>query len=114
MESTTKPDCIFCQIASHKAPAQVVFENESCIAFRDIHPEAATHVLVIPKVHRETFSDFSDQEASALLKLMQTVIAVIHALKLERNCKIAINNGREAGQIVPHTHIHILSTEKSK
>ncbi|MFA5030220.1 MAG: HIT domain-containing protein [Patescibacteria group bacterium] len=113
MENTTKPDCIFCQIGTHAAEARVVFENESCIAFWDIHPEASTHVLVIPKVHIEAFSDFSDEQDSTLLKLMRAVISVIHALKIENNCKIAINNGREAGQIVPHAHIHVLSTQKS-
>ena len=112
MESTPKSDCVFCSIAAHTAEARVVFENESVIAFWDIHPEAATHILVIPKTHIETFSDFSNQDDNLLLKLMQSVIEVIRMLKLEKNCKIAINNGREAGQIVPHAHIHLLSTKK--
>lgn len=112
MENRSKSDCIFCSIAAHTADARVVFENESAIAFWDIHPEAATHILIIPKTHIETFSDFSNQDDTLLLKFMQSVIEVIRTLKLEKNCKIAINNGRDAGQIVPHVHIHLLSTKK--
>lgn len=107
-----KSDCIFCEIGQHQADANVVYEDDACIAFKDIHPEAPTHVLVIPKVHIEKFSDFAEQ-TEIMDTLMRVVLKVVRKLGVEKNSKIAINNGKDAGQIIPHVHVHILSSQKS-
>lgn len=104
-------DCVFCKIVSHELPSSVVFENDLFLAFRDIHPEAPTHVLVIPKKHIETMTAL--HENTLLFDLWKAAIAVAKHLGIDDNCKFVVNNGKSAGQIVPHVHIHILSQKAS-
>ena len=71
----SESDCLFCKIASREIPGDIVFENEDCLAFRDISPQAPTHVLVVPKAHVATLPDLAAQEGGehALAKLMAAV-----------------------------------------
>ena len=112
METATKSECIFCSIVQHRADASIIYEDDACMAFRDIHPEAPTHVLVIPKIHVEKFSDLATQ-TEIMDTLMVAVLKVIQKPGVEHNSKIAINNGKDAGQIIPHVHVHVLSKQKS-
>jgi len=107
-------DCIFCKIAQHETPADVVFENDNYIAFRDIKPEAPTHVLVIPKTHIEKMSDLKDERDEELVGLWKAVLEVVHKLGISDNAKLVVNNGRAAGQIVDHVHVHVLSQAKTE
>jgi histidine triad (HIT) family protein len=90
-------DCIFCRIVAGEIPAQIVARNEHAIAFRDLHPQAPTHVLVVPTRHVDAVRDASGEDGAALLG---------HLFQLA--AKVATDTGREAGQSVFHLHIHLL------
>lgn len=101
-------DCIFCKILEKKIPAAVVYEDPEVLAFRDIHPQAPTHVLVIPRRHVERISDLGPEEEGWIGKL------ILRAKEIaEKNgCKdyrLVFNNGEGAGQSVFHIHLHLLS-----
>jgi histidine triad (HIT) family protein len=101
-------ECIFCQIASKKIPAKVVYEDESSLAFLDINPTNPGHTLVIPKAHIETILDIQPEELS---NLTQAVKIVAHALSDALNpdgLNILQNNKEIAGQLVPHIHFHLV------
>ncbi len=104
-------DCLFCRIARGELPAQVVYEDEEVLAFRDIHPKAPTHVLLIPRRHVATLADADD---TALLgMLMQRVRHVAdEVLGLQAGYRVVINVREGGGQEVFHLHIHILGGKK--
>ncbi len=101
--------CLFCQIASKEIPATLVWENEQFLAFNDIHPKAPVHVLLIPRQHVESLAHVTSADQPMLGQLMQHVadVAAVVGLK-KRGFRTIINTGREAGQEVPHLHLHIL------
>lgn len=101
-------DCIFCKIVAHELPATTIYEDEQCLAFLDIHPVQIGHVLVIPKIHAETLPELDELAllpTARLVKLMSQ--AIIRGL-LADGCTVSQNNGRAAGQVVPHVHFHVI------
>lgn len=103
--------CLFCQIVSKKIPADIVAENDNAIAFKDIHPQAPTHLLIIPKKHMNDVSTVSDIDIWwSLLSLMQTIVQQENL----SDFRIISNTGKGAGQSVFHLHIHLLSGRKMK
>lgn len=102
-------DCLFCTIAQKKAPAQIEYEDDELIAFRDIAPKAPIHILIIPKRHLESMNDLTTNDhllAGALL-----VAARDLAVKLgiaDPGYKIVVNTGGDGGQAVGHLHLHLL------
>jgi len=108
-------ECIFCKIGSHDAPATVVFENDGYIAFRDINPEAPTHVLVLPKKHVELFSQLLEPTHVEMLHgLLSAIRDTVRILDIADNFKLLANNGKAAGQIIPHVHFHLISQKNTK
>jgi histidine triad (HIT) family protein len=101
--------CLFCQIVSKEIPAQIVWEDDSFVAFNDIHPKAPVHVLLIPRQHVESLAHVKPADAEMLGQLMLRVgdVAAVVGLK-ERGFRTIINTGKEGGQEVPHLHLHIL------
>lgn len=106
-------DCIFCEIIAGNIPADIVYQDDTVIAFRDIKPQAKTHIIIIPKKHIVSLTDLT-QDDSALIGHM-----VITANKLaekdgvsESGYRLAINCGQEGGQLVPHLHLHLLGGRK--
>ena len=100
-------DCIFCRIASHDIPADVVYEDELVIAFRDLEPQAPTHVLVILKRHYTPIID--DVPAQTLAAMVHAVGEVVKQEGLEqRGFRVIANAGPDAGQTVHHFHLHVL------
>ena len=100
-------DCLFCKIAEGLIPSDRVYEDQVCVAFRDIDPQAPTHFLVIPKVHIDSCSQVTADNA-ALVGHMFTVIAkVAKQLGLD-SYRVVSNCGEQAGQSVPHLHFHVL------
>lgn len=100
--------CIFCKIASKTIPASVVAENEHACAFRDLHPVAPTHVLVIPKKHVVSIDDAADDMA-LVGHVMQLARDVARAEGLaEGGYRLVMNTGEHAGQSVFHWHVHVL------
>jgi histidine triad (HIT) family protein len=103
------PDCIFCKIGAREIQAMVVFEDSDVIAFRDINPQAPVHVLIIPKEHYPSFSNFSAADAGLLGKLVLAGNEIARQEKLsDRGYRLVLNVGQDAGQAVQHAHIHLL------
>ena len=100
-------DCLFCKIAEGLIPSDRVYEDQVCVAFRDIDPQAPTHFRVIPKVHIDSCAQVTADNA-ALVGHMFTVIAkVAKQLGLD-SYRVVSNCGEQAGQSVPHLHFHVL------
>ena len=97
-------DCLFCKIASHVIPVKAVFEDDLCLVFPDINPQAPTHLLVIPKQH---FDNVAGAPASLLGHLLR-VAADICDRDLPDGFRIVINTGDNGGQTVDHLHLHLL------
>jgi histidine triad (HIT) family protein len=102
-------DCIFCKIVDKKLPSTPVAENQHAIAFRDLHPGAPTHILVVPRKHVVNLNDAREEDAAELGHLLLLARDVAKAEGLaEKGYRIAINNGAGVGQSVFHLHLHVL------
>ncbi|HZK25246.1 MAG TPA: histidine triad nucleotide-binding protein [Oscillospiraceae bacterium] len=105
-------NCIFCKIVSGKAPADIVYENEDMIAFRDINPQAPTHVLVVTKQHFQYLDELPTHDLQLAGKILLTVKEVAQKLGVTGGYKVVTNCGEPAGQIVPHLHFHLVAGKK--
>jgi histidine triad (HIT) family protein len=103
----TGTDCIFCKIAGGEVPAAMVHQDGDFVAFRDINPQAPTHVLVIPRRHIPTLNDADDSDLVGRLLLFARVVAEREGLA-ERGYRLVINTNAHAGQTVFHMHVHVL------
>lgn len=101
-------DCIFCRIAAGEIPADVVYSDDAVIAFRDLNPQAPTHVLVIPREHVGSAHAVTADHAALLAALFGAVQRVADAEGLEEGYRVVTNVGAAAGQTVPHLHLHLL------
>jgi histidine triad (HIT) family protein len=102
-------DCLFCKIVAKTVPAQVVFENDRALAFRDIRPGAPTHVLVIPRAHIDGIHEAKPQDLEMLGHLLLVARDVAEQLGLVRGgYRLVVNQGPDAGQSVHHLHVHVL------
>jgi len=100
-------DCLFCKIIAGSIPANIVYEDDDVLAFKDINPKAPTHVLLIPKLHVATLSDADDPALLALL--MQRVQHIADdVLHLAAGYRVVINVREGGGQVVFHLHVHIM------
>lgn len=103
---STDADCLFCKIVAGDVPADIVREDEHTVAFRDIAPQAPTHVLVIPRVHQpNAVASASDPELGS--RLLVAAGEVARAEQLD-DYRLVFNTGAQAGQTVFHTHLHVL------
>ncbi|MDR1447470.1 MAG: HIT domain-containing protein [Candidatus Ancillula sp.] len=102
-------NCIFCQIVCKQIPAKVVYEDEDVMAFHDVNPEAAVHILVVPKKHVKNVVELADDE-----KLLAKVVRIAGQIAKKTaggEFKLLFNTGESAGQSVFHAHGHILSNK---
>ena len=103
-------DCLFCKIARKEVPAQVVFDEGDVLAFKDIHPQAPVHVLIIPKKHVARVLDLSTEDAPLLGAIHRAVNALAKRFSVgESGFRLVVNNGPDAGQAVAHLHYHFLA-----
>lgn len=101
--------CLFCRLAAREVPAQIVFENEHVLAFKDIRPVAPVHCLVIPKAHVPGVADATAEHAEALSQLLLAAREVASAMGIgETGYRLVINQGPDGGQTVSHLHVHVL------
>ena len=102
-------DCLFCAIVAGEIPATKVLETDRILAFRDINPQAPTHVLVIPKTHYPDVAALAAADAALLGEVIDAVqqVAVADGVA-ETGYRVVFNTGAEAGQTVPHVHGHLL------
>ena len=103
-----KEDCLFCKIARGEIPSQKVYEDDEVIAFKDIHPAAPVHLLIIPKQHYDSLAVMGKAEEP----LLGTMLALAPVLAKEAGAnngfRVVINTGHDGGQEVNHIHVHVL------
>ena len=106
------PDCLFCRIIAGELPATVVHETPTIVAFRDIKPQSATHVLVVPREHHEDAVALATEAPSLLADVVRTAGEVAEGEGIaESGYRMVFNTGEDAGRIVFHVHLHLLGGE---
>ena len=104
-------DCIFCKIAKKEIPSYVIMETENSMAFLDAFPVSRGHTLIIPKNHHEKVQDMEESDSAALFNTVRNVISKVD--KITGSTLVAIHNGRDSGQEIPHVHVHLIPRESS-
>jgi histidine triad (HIT) family protein len=103
------PQCLFCRIVAGEIPADIVRSDEDLVAFRDINPQAPTHVLLIPRKHIPSVSDLSPEDAETMGKLFLAAKELAKEEGIEDGgYRMVVNAGPDAGQTVFHIHLHLL------
>ncbi len=101
-------DCLFCKIARKEIPSETVYENDNLIAFKDINPQAPTHILIIPKEHFASLEEIPEEKKEILAELLLAARQIAEEKELSRGYRIVLNTGKESGQAVFHIHFHLL------
>lgn len=101
-------DCIFCKIASGEMECDKIYEDERCIAFHDINPQAPIHFLVVPKAHYPSNGSMSEGKGEILAQIFNKIPDIAKSVGAEEY-RVVNNNGASAGQTVLHLHFHVLS-----
>lgn len=101
-------DCLFCKIIAGEIPSDKVYEDETVYAFRDIAPQAPTHILVIPKEHISGCNSVTAENSSLVAHIFEVIPRIAQAEGLTGGYRVISNCGPDAGQTVPHLHFHIL------
>jgi len=99
-------DCIFCKIAKKEIPAKIVTETKNTIAFLDVFPLSRGHTLIIPKHHYEKVQDITVDDNTDLFETLRKVVSKVD--KITGSTLLAIHNGKESGQEIPHVHVHLI------
>lgn len=101
--------CIFCKMTAHEIPAGIIYEDDQCMAFEDINPQAPVHLLVIPKKHITSLNDACDEDCALLGRLLSVAARMAKDKKIDGSgYRTVINTNAEAGQTVFHLHVHVL------
>jgi histidine triad (HIT) family protein len=100
-------DCLFCRIVRQEIPATLVYEDDACVAFRDIDPKAPVHVLIVPRDHVSSLNDVKDPTMIGRLSLAAAEVARREGVA-DSGYRMVINTNRDAGQTVSHVHLHLL------
>ena len=101
--------CIFCKIVAREIPADIVYEDEQVLAFKDVNPQAPTHCLVIPKRHIQSIAELEDRDNEVLCQCFGAIRKLVSELSLDqKGFRVVANTGDEGGQTVPHLHFHLL------
>lgn len=101
-------DCLFCKIAEHQIPSDIVSEDDQVIIFKDIHPKAKIHWLTMPKKHIGSLKEVAKEDWPVVLQVMQKAVKVAQDQDVA-GYKLVFNVGREGGQIIDHLHLHLLA-----
>ena len=104
--------CLFCKIIAGDIPSAKVYEDELVLAFRDIAPQAPTHILVIPKAHIASVADISGDNSAVVAHIFEIIPQIARAEGLDSGYRVVSNCGEDAGQTVHHLHFHILGGQK--
>ena len=105
-------NCLFCKIIVGDIPSNKVYEDETVFAFRDIAPQAPTHILVVPKTHMESVNDITPENSAVVAHIFEVIPQIAKAEGLENGYRVVSNCGADAGQTVSHLHFHILGGKK--
>ncbi len=102
-------DCLFCRIANGALPVELVYDDELAVAFRDINPQAPTHILIVPKTHIADVMGLGEASGPLLARIMKVATELAQREGIaETGFRLLANTGTEAGQTVPHLHFHLL------
>ena len=101
-------NCLFCKIVAGDIPSTKVYEDEKVLAFRDIAPQAPTHILVIPKAHIASVAEINEENAAVVAHIFTVIPKIAAAEGLANGYRVVSNCGDDAGQTVHHLHFHIL------
>ena len=101
-------DCLFCKIIGGSIPSTKVYEDETVYAFRDIAPQAPTHILVIPKAHMADMNDVTAETSAVVAHIFEVIPQIAKSEGLTGGYRVVSNCGADAGQTVQHLHFHIL------
>lgn len=108
--ATLMSDCLFCKIVAGDIPAEILYEDESVVAFKDINPQAPVHHLIIPKKHISTINDISTDDDALVGKMFLAAQAIAKQEGVaEEGYRTVMNCGESAGQTVFHIHLHLLA-----
>ena len=105
-------DCLFCKIVKGEIPSEKVYEDDEILAFKDIHPKAPVHILVIPKKHISSTKEIEVEDEALIGKMFTVIKKIANDLKLEKGYRIINNCGEDGGQEVMHLHFHLLGGKK--
>ena len=105
-------NCLFCKIVAGEIPSTKVYEDETVFAFRDIAPQAPTHILVIPKAHMDSVNAVTAENSAVVAHIFEVIPQIAKAEGLENGYRVVSNCGDDAGQTVKHLHFHILGGKK--
>ncbi len=106
-------DCIFCQIVAGKLPSEILYQDEEVTAFRDINPQAPTHLIIIPKRHIPSLTHLSEAESPLIGHMVNIANQLAKREGISKSgYRLVINCGEEGGQLVPHLHLHLLGGRK--
>jgi len=100
--------CLFCKIADGSIPSTRVYEDEQCLAFADINPQAPVHLLIIPRKHIASLAKATTEDSALLSHLLWTAAEIAREKKLDAGYRVVINIGENGGQTVDHLHLHLL------
>ena len=101
-------NCLFCKIIAGDIPSTKVYEDETVFAFRDIAPQAPTHILVVPKAHMDSCNAVTAENSAVVAHIFEVIPQIARAEGLENGYRVVSNCGADAGQTVAHLHFHIL------
>ena len=101
-------NCLFCKIVNGDIPSTKVYEDERVLAFRDIAPQAPTHILVIPKAHIGSAAEITAENSAVVAHIFEVIPKIAEAEKLEKGFRVVSNCGEHGCQSVKHLHFHIL------
>ena len=103
-------DCIFCKIVDGKIPADIVFQDDGCVAFNDISPQAPTHILIVPKEHIDSLDTASSNQNEIIGDLLLAAAKIARDKGFAENgYRVVINTNSDGGQTVFHLHVHLLA-----
>ena len=101
-------DCLFCKIVKGEIPSTKVYEDETVFAFRDIAPQAPTHILVIPKEHIVSVAEITEENSAIVAHIFEVIAKIAKEEKLDEGFRVVSNIGERGQQSVKHLHFHVL------
>lgn len=105
---STDPNCIFCKIVAGQIPSSKVYEDDDVLAFRDIHPAAPVHLLIVPKAHVASLAHADASHQALLGRLLALAPKIAAEQGATNGFKVVVNTGHDGGQEVDHLHLHVL------
>lgn len=105
--------CVFCDIVAGKIPSDIIYRDEDFLAFRDIHPLAPVHIVIIPKAHISSLAEVGERQEGLMGRFILLAVKLAEKEGIaDRGYRLAINCGPEGGQIIPHLHVHLIGGRK--